>query len=97
MPTLAAPLDFAKLESRNERIHQLASAPSTPVTGQMYYNTSDNTFYWWNGTAWRSADASSGAGGPPTGAAGGDLAGSTYPNPIIAALVVTDAKVAYRQ
>lgn len=30
----------------------------------------------------------------PTGAAGGDLAGSTYPNPVIAALAVTDAKVA---
>jgi hypothetical protein len=58
----------------------------------MYYNTGDNTFYWWNGTAWRSADASSGVGGPPTGAAGGDLLGSTYPNPIIAASVVTLAK-----
>lgn len=34
------------------------------------------------------------SGGPPTGAAGGDLAGSTYPNPVIAAGVVTDAKLA---
>jgi hypothetical protein len=92
MPTLAAPLDCAKLETRNERIHQLSSAPSSPVTGQCYYNTTDNTFYWWNGTAWRSADASSGVGGPPTGAAGGDLLGSTYPNPTIAASVVTLAK-----
>jgi hypothetical protein len=94
MPTLAAPLDCAKLETRNERVHQLSAAPGAPVTGQQYYNTVDNTFYWWNGTAWRSADASAGAGGPPTGAAGGDLTGSTYPNPIIAPLVVTDAKVA---
>ena len=94
MPTLAAPLECAKLETRNERIHQLSAAPSSPVTGQQYYNTTDNTFYWWNGTAWRSADASSGAGGPPTGSAGGDLAGSTYPNPVIAAGVVTDTKVA---
>lgn len=94
MPTIAAPLDFAKLEGRNQRIHQLSAAPGSPVTGQMYYNTTDNTFYWWNGAAWRSADASAGTGGPPTGSAGGDLAGSTYPNPIIAALVVTDAKVA---
>lgn len=94
MPTLAAPLDFSKLEGRNQRVHQLSTAPSSPVTGQLYYNTTDNTFYWWNGTAWRSADASAGAGGPPTGSAGGDLTGSTYPNPIIAALAVTDAKVA---
>jgi hypothetical protein len=92
MPTLAAPLDCAKLEIRNERLHQLISNPSSPVTGQMYYNTGDNTFYWWNGTSWRSADASSGVGGPPTGAAGGDLLGSTYPNPIIASSVVTLAK-----
>ncbi len=92
MPTLAAPLDFAKLESRNERAHQLSTAPSSPVTGQIYYNTTDNTLYWWNNTVWVAASA--GAGGPPTGAAGGDLAGSTYPNPVIAALAVTDAKVA---
>ncbi len=92
MPTLGAPLDFAKLEGRNQRVHQLSTAPGSPVTGQMYYNTTDNTLYWWNNTAWVAASA--GAGGPPTGAAGGDLAGSTYPNPIIAALAVTDAKVA---
>lgn len=94
MPTLAAPLDCAKLEVRNERIHQLVSAPGAPVEGLVYYNTVDHTFYWYNGTAWRSADASAGVGGPPTGAAGGDLAGSNYPNPVIAALAVTDAKVA---
>jgi hypothetical protein len=94
MPTLAAPLDCAKLETRNERVHQLSTAPSSPVTGQLYYNTTDNTTYFWNGTGWRSMDASSGAGGPPTGSAGGDLAGSTYPNPVIAAGVVTDTKVA---
>src|SRR4051812_47772892 len=35
-----------------------------------------------------------GGGGSPTGAAGGDLAGSTYPNPVIAAGAVTDTKVA---
>jgi hypothetical protein len=90
MPTLAAPLDFAKYEARLLRAHQLGAAPSSPVTGQLYYNTGDNTLYWWNGTAWVAASA--GAGGPPTGAAGGDLAG-TYPNPDIKALVIVDGDV----
>lgn len=90
MPTLAASLDFAKLEARQFRAHQLGTAPSSPVTGQLYYNTGDNTLYWWNGTAWIAASA--GAGGPPTGSAGGDLAG-TYPNPDIKALVIVDGDV----
>ena len=90
MPTLGAPLDFAKLEGRQFRAHQLGTPPGTPVTGQLYYNTADNTLYWWNGTAWIAASA--GAGGPPTGSAGGDLAG-TYPNPDIKALVIVDGDV----
>jgi hypothetical protein len=90
MPTLGNALDFAKYEGRNLRAHQLGAAPSSPVTGQLYYNTADNTLYWWNGTAWIPAQAGSGA---PTGPAGGDLSG-TYPNPQIAAGVVTDVDVA---
>ncbi len=31
---------------------RLASAPSTPTVGQMYYNTTSNELQWWNGTAW---------------------------------------------
>jgi len=89
MPTLGNALDFAKYEARNIRGHQLGSAPSSPVTGQLYYNTSDNTLYWYDGTTWQSAKGGSGS---PTGAAGGDLSG-TYPNPQIAAGVITDADV----
>ncbi len=35
-----------------------------------------------------------GGGGSPTGAAGGDLTGSTYPNPVVAASKITTAKLA---
>jgi hypothetical protein len=90
MPTLGAPLDFAKLEGRNFQAHQLGAAPASPVKGQLYYNTGDNTLYWYDGTAWQSAKGGSGS---PTGAAGGDLSG-TYPNPQIATGVIVDTDVA---
>jgi Repeat of unknown function (DUF5907) len=97
MPTLGAPLDLAKYEARNLRAHQLGTAPSSPVTGQLYYNTADNTLYWWNGTAWISASGST----VPDATASvkgivqlaGDLTG-TAASPQIAAGAVTDAEVA---
>ena len=97
MPTLGAPLDFAKLEGRNLRAHQLGAAPGSPVTGQLYYNTGDNTLYFFNGTIWVAA-----SGGTPADATtsskgivqlAGDLAG-TAASPQIAAGVITDAEVA---
>jgi hypothetical protein len=99
MPTLGNALDFAKYEARNIRGHQLGSAPSSPVTGQMYYNTGDNTLYWWDGSAWVSARGGASATPPATtGALGtiqlaGDLAG-TATSPQIAAGVITDTDVA---
>src|SRR6478752_3915028 len=99
MPTLAAALDFAKYEGRNLRGHQLGAAPSSPVTGQLYYNTGDNTLYWWDGTAWVSARGGASATPPATTVAlgtimlAGDLTG-TASSPQIAAGAVTDAEVA---
>jgi len=52
MPTLGAPLDFATYEARSLRAHQLGAAPSSPVTGQLYYNTADNTLYWRDNIGW---------------------------------------------
>jgi hypothetical protein len=94
MPTLGASLDFAKLEARNIRAHLLGTAPSSPVTGQLYYNTGDNTLYWYDGTAWISGR---GTGPATTSSLGtiqlaGDLAG-TATSPQIAAGVITDADV----
>ena len=99
MPTLGNALDFSKYEGKQFRAHQLGSAPGSPVTGQLFYNTADNTLYWWDGSAWVSARGGVSTTPPATtGALGtvqlaGDLAG-TATSPQIAAGVITDAEVA---
>lgn len=45
-------LDLAKNELQNAQIQNLATAPANPVTGQIYYNSTDKTFYGWNGSEW---------------------------------------------
>jgi hypothetical protein len=42
---------------------RLASAPSSPALGQLYYNTGSNQLLYWNGTAWI-APGAAGAPGP---------------------------------
>jgi hypothetical protein len=97
MPILGAPLDCVKLEVRNQRVHQLSAAPASPVTGQLYYDTTANVLYYWNGTAWISA-----AGGSPPDATAttkgvvqlaGDLTG-TAAAPTVANNAITSAKIA---
>lgn len=45
-------LDLTKNQILNVSIHNLASAPSSPVDGQIYFNTTDDRMYFWDGTQW---------------------------------------------
>ena len=48
-------IDLSKNELQNAVIQNLATAPATPLAGQVYYNTADNQLYIYNGTRWEVA------------------------------------------
>jgi len=57
MPRFNAPIDLLKSELRNAVVQNLATAPTSPLPGQLYYDTTVNGVLIWNGTAWISASS----------------------------------------
>ena len=48
-------IDLQKNELRNAKVHALATDPSSPVAGQIYFNTADGRLKIYDGAAWRYA------------------------------------------
>ena len=45
-------IDLNKNELQNAVIQNLATAPNSPLAGQMYFNTGDGELYYYDGAAW---------------------------------------------
>lgn len=88
-------LDLNKNELQNARVQNLASAPSTPVAGQIYHDTVNLTPYFWNGSAWIPVDATKRTGIPLANLATDPLARANHTGTQLAA-TISDFNTAVR-
>ena len=84
MPKFLANLDLNQNELQNAVVQVLSANPSSPSTGQIYYNSSSNVLRYYDGTAWE--DLAAGSGGETNQNAFSTIAVSGQSN------VVADAK-----
>ena len=54
-------VDMGKNQFISPVMENLASAPSSPVKGQLYFDTVGNILYWYNGSGWVAAQGGAGA------------------------------------
>lgn len=76
-------IDLNKNELQNAKIHVLATAPSNPQEGQVYYNSTDNKLYFYDGTSFVDASGDIKSVGTSTSSTL-TITDSTGPNPSIA-------------
>lgn len=86
-------IDCNHLELLNQRWQNLATAPSSPQEGWVYYNSADHKFYGWNNSSWVDLGTSGGGGsGTVTGisiASSNGFAGSSDGNSATPTLTIS--------
>lgn len=83
-------IDLQKNELQNARVQNLASAPSSPVEGQIYYDTVDHKLYWRNASAW--VDATGGGSGVTYGSPSSSAVGDSAADGVATSVTRSDHK-----